>query len=188
MVMLYPVRVARVSVRKIVLWVVGGLVIAGAFALGLVAFNAQRDNGAKVFKINSGNDGIGVGARVIAVDPDADAMTVRLEFIPLGSYAQTQVALAKPVELFISTSKGRSVINYRKGQVMSPTEATLALSGGQVLDYPFDKYNSGLLVFAQGRGGPRVPVTMQVTTGFNGFKVDTSRGTFGGQGYPKFKL
>jgi hypothetical protein len=31
-------------------------------------------------------------------------------------------------------------------------------------------------------------VSMEVTTGFNGFKIDTRRGRFAGQGYPVFKL
>jgi hypothetical protein len=176
-----------VKLRRILLWVVGALVIGGAFTLGLIAFQTQRDRGTKVVKIGNFKEGVGVSARVIAVDPGADAMTVRLEFIPLGSFARTQVVLAKQVSLFISTAKGRSVIEYQPGQVMSPTEATVALNDGQLLDYPFDRYKSGLLVFAS-TGNENVPVTMQVTTGFNGFRVDTTPRMFQGQGYPEFKL
>ena len=32
---------------------------------------------------------------------------------------------------------------------MSPTEATVALTGGELLDYPFDRYESGLVVLAR---------------------------------------
>jgi Domain of unknown function (DUF4436) len=176
-----------VGLRRILLYGLGVLVIAGAFALGLAAFETQREHGRKVVTIGAGKDGIGVGARVIGVDPNLDAMTVRLEFSPLGSFARTQIVLAKPVDIFISTVKGRSVVHYDAGQVMSPTEATVALNEGQVLDYPFDRYDAALLVFA-GSGSDDVPVTMQVTTGFNGFKIDTSRARFQGQGYPTFKL
>jgi hypothetical protein len=176
-----------VNLRRVILWVVGALVIAGAFTLGLVAFQTQRDRGTKVVKIGNFKEGIGVSARVIAVDPGADAMTVRLEFVPLGSFARTQIVLAKQVSLFISTAKGRSVIEYKPGQVMSPTEATVALNDGQLLDYPFDRYKSALLVFASS-GDADVPVTMQVTTGFNGFRVDTKPRMFQGQGYPEFTL
>jgi Domain of unknown function (DUF4436) len=165
------------------------LVLAGAYVLGLVAFTTQRDNGSKAFQIDSGPNGIGVDARVIGVDPDTDAMTVRLEFAPLGDYAASSVALSKPVDLFISTAKGRSETHYARGAVMSPTEATVALNGGAPLDYPFDKYDAALLVYAERpKGAGRIPVSMRVTTGFNGFKIDTSRRTFIGQGYPRFKL
>ena len=51
--------------------IAGGVlvVIAGAYVLGLVAFNNQRDDGHKEFDIESGPNGIGVDARVIGVDP-----------------------------------------------------------------------------------------------------------------------
>jgi uncharacterized protein DUF4436 len=164
------------------------VLLAGAYVLGLVAFNTQRDNAHKEFDIDSGRNGIGVNARVIGVDPATDAMTVRLEFVPLGTFALTQVALREPVEVFINTAKGRTSLRYSRGSVMSPIEATLALNRGDFLDYPFDKYEAALLVYAQQGLRTRVPVSMSVTTGFNGFKVDTSRGTFLGQGYPRFKL
>jgi hypothetical protein len=163
------------------------VVIGVAFTLGLVAFEVQRDHGHKQFHIDSGPNGIGVEARVTAIDPAADAMTVRLEFVPLGTYAMTQVALSQPVEIFINTASGRTDTRYAKGAVISPTEATLPLDGGEILDYPFDKYDSQLLIYAQ-QGSRRVPVTMVVTTGFNGFRIVTSRRTFGGQAYPEFKL
>jgi Domain of unknown function (DUF4436) len=176
-----------VSLRRILPYSLGLLVLAGAFALGLVAFDTQRENGRKELLIDSGPNGIGVLAHVGGVDPATDSMTVRIEFLPLGTYAASQVTLSRPIEVFISTSKGRSALSFAKGSVMSPTEATVALNGGEFLDYPFDKYDSALLVYAQ-EGDRRVPVTMRSTTGFNGFKIDTSRGTFEGQGYPKFKL
>ena len=166
------------------------LVIAVGYVLGLLAFRTQRDNGRKPFDIDSGPNGIVVDARVIGVDPETDAMTVRLEFAPRGTYAATEVALSQPIEVFINTAKGRTDTHYSKGAVMSPTEATVALNGGSPLDYPFDKYDAQLLVYAQ---QPitrlvRVPVSMRVTTGSNGFKIDTSRRTLLGQGYPSFKL
>ena len=166
------------------------VLLAGAYVLGLLAFNTQRDNAHKEFDIDSGRNGIGVNARVIGVDPATDAMTVRLEFVPLGTFALTQgsIALREPVEVFINTAKGRTSLHYARGSVMSPIQATLALSRGDFLDYPFAKYDAALLVYAQQGLRTRVPVSMAVTTGFNGFKVDTSRGTFLGQGYPRFKL
>ena len=171
---------------------VGGvlLVIAVGYVLGLLAFRMQRDNGRKPFDIDSGPNGIVVDARVIGVDPATDAMTVRLEFGPRGTYAATEVALSRPIELFINTAKGRTDLHYPKGAVISPTEATVALNGGAPLDYPFDKYDAQLLVYAQQPTTRlvRVPVSMRVATGSNGFKIDTSRRTFLGQGYPSFKL
>jgi hypothetical protein len=176
-----------VRLRRILPYALGLLVIAGAFALGLVAFDAQREDGRKELHIDSGPNGIAVLAHVIAVDPAADAMTVRIEFFPLGTYAATEVTLSQPIRVFVSTSKGRSVLTFSKGSVMSPTEATVALNGGELLDYPFDKYDSALLVYAES-GARRVPVSMRVSTGFNGFKIDSRRRTFSGQGYPEFKL
>ena len=166
------------------------LVIAVGYVLGLLAFRTQRDNGRKPFDIDSGPNGIVVDARVIGVDPETDAMTVRLEFAPRGTYAATEVALSQPIEVFINTAKGRTDTHYSKGAVMSPTEATVALNGGSPLDYPFDKYDAQLLVYAQlpTTRLVRVPVSMRVTTGSNGFKIDTSRRTLLGQGYPSFKL
>jgi hypothetical protein len=192
MAMFYPVRVGRVNPRLRKGLIAGSVLvlIAGAYVLGLVAFSTQRDNGRKEFDVKSGPNGIGVDARVIGVDPATDAMTVRLEFAPLGTFALTQVALRRPVEVFINTAKGRTALSFSRGDVMSPTEATLPLSGGDFLDYPFDKYDSALLVYAQRPTVrlARIPVSMRVTTGSNGFKIDTSRGTFLGQGYPRFKL
>ncbi|HEX3318850.1 MAG TPA: DUF4436 family protein [Solirubrobacteraceae bacterium] len=175
------------SLRRVLVYVAGALVIAGAYALGLVAFTTQRDSGHKELVIDSGPNGIGVGARVIGVDPATDSATVRLEFLPLGTYAQTQVALSQAVEVFINTVNGRSDLHFAKGSAMSPTEVTLGLGGGEPLDYPFDSYRSDLLVYAQ-QGPKRVPVSMRVSTGFNGFRIRTSRRTFENQGYPHFQL
>ena len=162
--------------------------LAGAYALSLVAFSAQRDNGRKTFTIGKGRNGIGVAARMTSIDPAADAVTVRLEFGPLGDYTRDKIALARPVKVIISTAKGRSELNFAAGSVMSPTEATLALTGGELLDYPFDRYESGLIVLARTPRGERVPVSMEVSTGFNGFRVTTTRDMFVGEPFARFKL
>ena len=188
--MLYPDTVRPVSrrLRKALLIGAGVFVLAGAYALSLVAFSVQRDNGRKTFTIGKGRNGIGVAARVTSIDPAADAVTVRLEFGPLGDYTRDKIALARPVKVIISTAKGRSELNFAAGSVMSPTEATLALTGGELLDYPFDRYESGLIVLARTPRGERVPVSMEVSTGFNGFRVATTRDMFIGEPFARFKL
>src|SRR5215213_3809036 len=187
---LYPDTVGRVNrrLRKGLLIGAGLLVLAGAYALSLLAFSVQRDNGRKTFTIGHGRNGIGVAARVTSIDPDADAVTVRLEFGPLGDYTRGKIALARPVRVIISTAKGRSELNFAAGSVMSPTEATVALTGGELLDYPFDRYESGLVVLARTPRGGRVPVSMEVSTGFNGFRITTTRNTVIGEPYARFKL
>jgi len=187
---LYPDTVGRVNrrLRKGLLIGAGLLVLAGAYALSLVAFSVQRDNGRETFKIGGGRNGIGVAARVTSIDPAGDAVTVRLEFGPLGDYTRGKIALARPVLVIISTAKGRSELNFAAGSVMSPTEATVALTGGELLDYPFDRYESGLVVLARTPRGERVPVSMEVSTGFNGFRITTTRDTFIGEPIARFKL
>ena len=65
--MFYRVRVGRVNPRLRKGLIAGSLLVllAGAYVLGLVAFNTQRDNGRKPFDVKSGPNGIGVNARVI---------------------------------------------------------------------------------------------------------------------------
>src|SRR3954454_16514977 len=188
--MLYPDTVGPVNrrLRKGLVVGAGMLVLAGGYALSLVAFSVQRDHGGETFTIGKARNGIGVGARVTSIDPAADAVTVRLEFGPLGNYTRGKIALARPVRVIISTAKGRSELNFAAGSVMSPTEATLALTGGELLDYPFDRYESGLIVLARTPRGERVPVSMEVSTGFNGFRVTTPRDTFMGEPLARFKL
>ena len=164
------------------------LVLAAAYVLSLVAFNVQRDNGTKKLRIGNARTGIGVVARVIGVDPSADAMTIRLEFAPLGPYARDDILLSRGVNVFISTAKGRSVIHFPAGSVMSPTEAVVSLTGGELLDYPFDSYKSALVVFAGDERRRPVPVSMEVSTGFNGFRVNTTQSAYRGQAFPRFEL
>src|SRR4051812_45572165 len=125
MAMLYPdtVRPVNRRLRKGLLIGAGVLVLAGAYALSLVAFSAQRDNGRKTFTIGKGRNGIGVAARVTSIDPAADAVTVRLEFGPLGDYTRDKIALARPVRVIISTAKGRSELNFAAGAGMGPPAA-----------------------------------------------------------------
>ena len=54
--MFYRVRVVRVNPRLRKGLIAGSLLVllAGAYVLGLVAFNTQRDNGRKHFDIDSG--------------------------------------------------------------------------------------------------------------------------------------
>jgi hypothetical protein len=174
--------------RKTLRIAVALVVLAIAYLLSLVAFDVQRENGQKKLRIGNGRDGIGVAARVIGVDPAADAMTVRLEFAPLGSYRSGDVVLRRAVDVFVSTAKGRSLIHFPADSVMSPTEASVALLDGELLDYPFDKYNTALVIFASDGHGHNVPVTEEVSTGFNGFRITTARARYRSFPYAKFHL
>jgi hypothetical protein len=174
--------------RKTVRIVAALVVLGTAYALSLVAYDVQRDNGQKKLRIGNLRDGIGVAARVVGVDPATDAMTVRLEFAPLGSFRTGEIVLNRAVNVFISTAKGRSLVRFPAGTVMSPTEATVALQDGELLDYPFDSYHTNLVIFAEDEHGDDVPVSEEVSTGFNGFRINTSRGDFRGFPYAKFHL
>jgi hypothetical protein len=169
--------------------IAAGLLVLGLIYLaGLLAFGVQRDTGQKKLRIGNAREGIGIGARVIGVNPAEDAMTIRLEFAPLGSYRTGEILLNRAIDIFVSTSKGRSVLHFPADSVMSPTEATVSLLDGEVLDYPFDSYHAALVIFAADSRGNNVPISEEVSTGFNGFRINKSTANYHGYPYAKFHL
>src|SRR5581483_2003047 len=87
-----------------------------------------------------------VDANVVSVDPNDNEMTMRLSFVPHGSFRSPVGTLSAPMDLIINGTVDKGTIKFGAGEFMDPIDITLALDG-RVTRYQFDSYNVVFDVF-----------------------------------------
>jgi hypothetical protein len=107
---------------------------------------------------------------------------VRLEFTPHGTLAAGEGgALARDLELNISSATGKNVHEFKKGKRMSPIEAVVEIYGGEPMDYPFDHHEAELSFFfepgaakgGEAGGNESIPVAVEMRGSVAGLRLDT---------------
>jgi hypothetical protein len=115
-----------------------------------LATNAQNETDKKPTtpETNAKKEGeIEVVGKVLSIDPIKGDVTVRLEFVPTGSFAKEDGTLTRNLKLDINSSNGKQEIVFEKGKRLTPTEAVLNMYDGNVTDYPFDKHEADLVFY-----------------------------------------
>jgi hypothetical protein len=91
--------------------------------------------------------GIGVGAKILTIDPVKGDVSIRLEFFPYGELVKEDGTLSKNIKFDTESSNGKTEVTFEKGKRMNATEVVLNMYGSPVEDYPFDKYNADLYLY-----------------------------------------
>ena len=118
-------------------------------------------------------DTLDVTATVLAVDTARNTATIRLSFVPHGSYAAAPDVLARPLLVATNSTTGARDRTVAAGRAVIPEEVTIDLEG-DVSDYPIDRYTGRLDVdVSDGAGtpsnpGPAVPIQLAVKDALRG--------------------
>jgi hypothetical protein len=124
--------------------IVGALaavIVLGLMAAIVISFQ-EGSRSSAVSGDKSLLDGIRVHANVVKVLPEEDHLVVRLSFEPVGSYVQDQRFLTRPVRVVAVGGAGIVDETFDAGALMPPEDLMVALGGGEVSEYPIDRYES----------------------------------------------
>jgi Domain of unknown function (DUF4436) len=165
----------KVAIAAVVLIV--PIVVASYF---LVLVNFRSSRGGSVLGLSE-TDGLMVFGRVLAVDPEHNEMTLRLNPHPLGSYEGVSGDLVEPV-YFFSTGTARdaqdALVTFPAGVPMKSVDVTVELSG-EITDYPFDSYTSNTFFYflrqpssTEARDEDFVPTQLWMDYALNGYEFE----------------
>src|SRR3954470_13792385 len=148
------------SKKPLVVVIVLLLIFAGAYFFVLNAYKNEGNNRAAELTADTakaGENRIEVSGRLVTADPLKGDVVVRLEFTPHGSLASGDGgALARDLDLSVSSATGKNVHEFKKGKRMNPVEAVVEIYEGEPMDYPFDSHAAELSFFFEpsaGKGG-----------------------------------
>ena len=139
-------RPKRTAVRIAI--AIGVVLFLCLYALVLKSFKDAGERRSEPFSFGQSEltDGVAITATVLAVSPDKNDMTVRLQFQPQGELADDKGAPSKDLVLTVSAGSGDVERTFEKGKLMKPSDVSLDLFDGQITSYPFDHYRTELFV------------------------------------------
>ncbi|MDQ2679268.1 MAG: DUF4436 domain-containing protein [Actinomycetota bacterium] len=88
-----------------------------------------------------------IDATAQAVDLQRNEMSFRLVFRPSGEMVERAV-LSEDVTLLVNDAAGASIKDFAAGTVMEPTTVVVPIDGSQIVRYPFDAYETELVIGA----------------------------------------
>lgn len=166
------------SKMPLIIGIVLLLVFAGAYIFVLSAYRSEGENRAAELTADTqkaGENRIDVTGRIVTADPLKGDVMVRLEFTPHGNFASGEGgALARDLELYVSSAAGKNLHEFKKGKRMSPVEAVVEIYEGEPMDYPFDTHSAELsFSFQPTGGGESIPVAVEMGGSVAGLRIDT---------------
>lgn len=172
------------SRKPLIVAVVLLLLFAAAYIFVLCAYQNEGNNRAAELApdtAKAGENRIDVSGRIVTADPIKGDVVVRLEFTPHGTLASGDGgALARDLELYVSSATGKNVHEFKKGKRMNPVEAVVEIYDGEPMDYPFDHHTAELSFFfepptkpGEAGGEETVPVAVQMRGSVAGLRLDT---------------
>lgn len=153
-------------------------VFAGAYIFVLSAYRSEGENRAAELAADTqkaGENRIDVTGRIVTADPLKGDIMVRLEFTPRGNLASGEGgALARDLELYVSSAAGKNLHEFKKGKRMNPVEAIVEIYEGEPMDYPFDNHSAELSFAFQPTGGgdESIPVAVEMRGSVAGLRID----------------
>lgn len=127
------------------------VLLAITFAGVLKVYDQENEKRAASIELDTaqaGPDRIDAYAKIITADPVRGDVIVRIELTPQGKFvSEDGVTLSRDIELFVNTTTGKQVHEFRKDKRMGPVEAVLDMYEGEPMDYPFDEHVAQLAVY-----------------------------------------
>lgn len=152
---------------------VGALVLLTVLTFGPVvalvaAMNADSSPGHQLVTEPPRADESRISVTATSVNPTSGELIARVVVQPTGDLLSTG-RLSRELTLRVNDVRGETTHVFPEGQVPTPVEVHLALSGGAVTQYPFDNYDSTLAAFLtadEAVGGTTEPLafTVEVST------------------------
>jgi hypothetical protein len=173
------------SKKPLIVIIILLLIFAGLYVFVLNAYKNEGNNRAAELTADTakaGENRIDVSGRIVTADPLKGDVVVRLEFTPHGSLAAGEGgALARDLELNISSATGKNLHEFKKGKRMSPVEAVVEIYEGEPMDYPFDHHEAELSFFfepgaakgGEAGGNESIPVAVEMRGSVAGLRLDT---------------
>lgn len=171
---------------KIIVPVIVVLVLAAAYAYCLNLYQVENESRGAAFTSGdeTASDYVGVDVQLISVDPVKGELVARLNFDPQGSYLSSDgVDAGQTMVLDVNGAAGKVSTTYKKDDRMSPTDVTVSLYDGNVMDYPFDVHDTDLSinlnVVNAGKDGEEttyeaVPMNISFTGALSGYQISAS--------------
>jgi hypothetical protein len=122
-------------------------------------------------------DGIRIHADFEKLAAGDDRLVVRLEFEPRGRFAQDRVFLAQRVRLVAVGGAGLVDESFPAGGVMTPRTLPVALEGGDVSQYPFDRYTALFGVRILTSDGAPVASVLVADGSLHGYSINVAHPT-----------
>lgn len=166
------VGVKRVSVanRRRPLALLAATLFLAVLTITAVSFE-QAGHAAGVNGDMNLRDGIRIHADVQKINPSDDQLVVGLEFEPEGRFAQDGVFLAKNVRVVAVGGAGLVDESFAAGGLMTSQTLPVALSTGDVSQYPFDSYSALFSVRILTADGTPVPTVLIAGGSVHGYSI-----------------
>jgi len=130
---------------------------------------------------NENHNYVQVDARLVSVDPIKGDLITRLTYTPNGDLiGEDGITLSRDIYLDLNSTTGKTEIIFKKGERMNPTDVTVSLYDGYVMDYPFDSYSADLSIAlsamadeseADEKGYYGIPMTVDFFGALAGYKI-----------------
>ena len=126
------------------------LLVAGAYAVAFQSFvHTRAERQGTAFGLTVPDGRVSVNAAVIGADPTAKQLSVRLSILP-GNDMLSPAGVFKdfPLVVTVNSASGPASRRFEVGDRPETIDTTLAMTNGDVGDYPWDAYVARLLVSA----------------------------------------
>ena len=134
-------RVKWVIVALVVLAPMAGIAAAWFGVVGDTSEDLVEPVGAQADSV------LMIDATAQAVDLQRNEMSFRLVFRPSGEMVDRAV-LSEDVTLVVNDAAGAGIKDFAAGTVMEPTTVVVPIDGSQIVRYPFDAYETELVIGA----------------------------------------
>jgi len=150
-------RVKWVVVALVVLAPMAGIAVSWFGVVGDTSEDLVEPVGAQADSV------LTIDATAQAIDLQRNELSFRLVFRPSGEMVDRAV-LSEDVTLLVNDAAGAAIKDFAAGTVMEPTTVVVPIDGSQIVRYPFDAYDTELVIGAvtsQADGGS-VPLTIDL--------------------------
>lgn len=120
-------------------------------------------------------DGVRIHANLEKMNPGDPQLVVRLDFEPRGRFAQDGIFLAQRIRVVAVGGAGLVDESFAAGGVMTPRTLPVALEGGDISQYPFDRYTALLGVRVLTGDGAPIPSALVIGGSLHGYSVDVAQ-------------
>lgn len=167
------VKPSSAARRRRPLLLLAVLVFVGLVVTGAVSFE-DEGHASGVSGDRNLTDGVRIRANLEKMVPGDDQLVVRLEFEPRGRFAQDGVFLAQRIRVVAVGGAGLVDELFAAGGVMTPRTLPVALEGGDISQYPFDRYTALLGVRVLTGDGAPVPSVLVAGGSVHGYSVNVA--------------